>query len=38
MSSTNLGIGAAIVNYPLLLFVPAGLGVAHFSAQEGLPK
>ncbi|WP_431091440.1 TSUP family transporter [Paenibacillus sp. 8b26] len=29
-----LGIGGAIINYPLLLFVPAGLGIAHFSAQE----
>ena len=29
-----LGIGGAIINYPLLLFIPALLGVAHFSAQE----
>lgn len=29
-----LGIGGAIINYPLLLFVPAALGVAHFSGQE----
>ncbi|MGG1639753.1 sulfite exporter TauE/SafE family protein [Paenibacillus sp. NRS-1782] len=29
-----LGIGGAIINYPLLLFVPTGLDVAHFSAQE----
>lgn len=32
--SGMLGIGGAIINYPLLLFVPAGLGLAHFSAQE----
>ncbi len=29
-----LGIGGAIINYPLLLFVPSILGVADFSAQE----
>ncbi|WP_336788513.1 sulfite exporter TauE/SafE family protein [Paenibacillus sp. MMO-177] len=29
-----LGIGGAIINYPLLLFVPSSLGVAHFSAHE----
>ncbi|WP_068618566.1 sulfite exporter TauE/SafE family protein [Paenibacillus tuaregi] len=29
-----LGIGGAIINYPLLLFIPAGLGLAHFNAQE----
>ncbi|MGG1657848.1 sulfite exporter TauE/SafE family protein [Brevibacillus sp. NRS-1366] len=29
-----LGIGGAIINYPLLLFVPAWLGVAHFPSQE----
>ena len=29
-----LGIGGAIIKYPLFLFVPAGLDVAHFSAQE----
>lgn len=29
-----LGIGGAIINYPLLLFIPALLGVAHFTAQE----
>ncbi|WP_028563399.1 sulfite exporter TauE/SafE family protein [Paenibacillus pinihumi] len=29
-----LGIGGAIINYPLLLLVPAGLGLAQFSAQE----
>ncbi|MGG6310361.1 sulfite exporter TauE/SafE family protein [Paenibacillus macerans] len=29
-----LGIGGAIINYPLLLYIPALLGVAHFSAHE----
>ena len=29
-----LGIGGAIINYPLLLFIPAWLGVAHFTSQE----
>ncbi|MGZ9584028.1 sulfite exporter TauE/SafE family protein [Paenibacillus marinisediminis] len=29
-----LGIGGAIINYPLLLFVPSALGLAHFTAQE----
>jgi len=29
-----LGIGGAIINYPLLLFVPDWLGVARFSPQE----
>lgn len=29
-----LGIGGAIINYPLLLYVPSLLGVAHFSAHE----
>ncbi|OAB45326.1 sulfite exporter TauE/SafE family protein [Paenibacillus glacialis] len=29
-----LGIGGAIINYPLLLFVPSSLGVANFTAQE----
>jgi uncharacterized membrane protein YfcA len=29
-----LGIGGAIINYPLLLFVPSFLGVASFTAQE----
>jgi uncharacterized membrane protein YfcA len=29
-----LGIGGAIINYPLLLFVPSSLGVATFTAQE----
>ncbi|EXX86595.1 membrane protein [Paenibacillus darwinianus] len=29
-----LGIGGAILNYPLLLFVPSGLGLVSFTAQE----
>ncbi|MBP2000143.1 putative membrane protein YfcA [Paenibacillus shirakamiensis] len=29
-----LGIGGAIINYPLLLYVPSVMGVAHFSAHE----
>jgi len=29
-----LGIGGAIINYPLLLYVPDWLGVADFNAQE----
>lgn len=29
-----LGIGGAIINYPLLLYVPDLLGVAQFNAQE----
>ncbi|WNQ14057.1 sulfite exporter TauE/SafE family protein [Paenibacillus aurantius] len=29
-----LGIGGAIINYPLILYVPAMAGVAHFSANE----
>jgi len=29
-----LGIGGAIINYPLLLYVPSGLDVAHFTAHE----
>ncbi|MFT9850098.1 sulfite exporter TauE/SafE family protein [Aneurinibacillus sp. REN35] len=29
-----LGIGGAIVSYPLLLFVPSALGVAEYSAYE----
>jgi uncharacterized membrane protein YfcA len=32
--SGMLGIGGAIINYPLLLFVPGSLGVGQFSAQE----
>ncbi|WP_433743827.1 sulfite exporter TauE/SafE family protein [Paenibacillus amylolyticus] len=29
-----LGIGGAIINYPLLLYVPPLFGAAHFSAHE----
>ncbi|WP_438432713.1 sulfite exporter TauE/SafE family protein [Gorillibacterium sp. sgz500922] len=29
-----LGIGGAIINYPLLLYVPSLFGAAHFSAHE----
>ena len=29
-----LGIGGAIINYPLLLFIPSSLGAAEFTAQE----
>ncbi|RNB82403.1 sulfite exporter TauE/SafE family protein [Brevibacillus fluminis] len=29
-----LGIGGAIIAYPLLLFVPSALGIAHYSGQE----
>lgn len=29
-----LGIGGAIINYPLLLFIPSSLGAADFTAQE----
>ncbi|KAF6575289.1 sulfite exporter TauE/SafE family protein [Paenibacillus polymyxa] len=29
-----LGIGGAIINYPLLMYVPSMLGVAHFSPHE----
>ncbi|MFA4136994.1 MULTISPECIES: sulfite exporter TauE/SafE family protein [unclassified Brevibacillus] len=29
-----LGIGGAIISYPMLLFIPPALGVAQFSAQE----
>ncbi|AZK44878.1 sulfite exporter TauE/SafE family protein [Paenibacillus lentus] len=29
-----LGIGGAIVSFPLLLFVPSAFGVANFTAQE----
>ncbi|WCN39202.1 sulfite exporter TauE/SafE family protein [Aneurinibacillus uraniidurans] len=32
--SGMLGIGGAIINYPMLLFLPALLGVAHYSAHE----
>lgn len=29
-----LGIGGAIVNYPMLLYIPSAVGVAHFTAHE----
>lgn len=29
-----LGIGGAIINYPLFMFVPSALGVAYFTAHE----
>ncbi|MGD7009311.1 sulfite exporter TauE/SafE family protein [Metabacillus sp. 84] len=29
-----LGIGGSIITYPLLLFVPAAVGAAHFTAHE----
>lgn len=29
-----LGIGGAIINYPLLLYVPSLLGAAQFNAHE----
>ncbi|PAD66227.1 hypothetical protein CHH83_25025 [Bacillus sp. 7586-K] len=29
-----LGIGGAIINYPMLLYIPAILGVGHFTAHE----
>lgn len=29
-----LGIGGAIINYPLLLFIPSGVGLAQFTGQE----
>ncbi|MDN4523343.1 sulfite exporter TauE/SafE family protein [Fictibacillus fluitans] len=32
--SGMLGIGGAIVNYPILLYLPAILGVANFSAHQ----
>ncbi|MBE6184895.1 sulfite exporter TauE/SafE family protein [Bacillus ginsengihumi] len=32
--SGMFGIGGAIINFPLLLFVPAALGVAHFTSHE----
>ncbi|MGE6257695.1 sulfite exporter TauE/SafE family protein [Heyndrickxia sporothermodurans] len=32
--SGMLGIGGAIINYPMLLYIPAMLGVAHFSAHS----
>ncbi|WP_430787016.1 sulfite exporter TauE/SafE family protein [Virgibacillus flavescens] len=32
--SGMIGIGGAIINYPMLLYIPALLGVANFSANE----
>ncbi|MGE8205951.1 sulfite exporter TauE/SafE family protein [Heyndrickxia sp. NPDC080065] len=29
-----LGIGGAIINYPMMLYIPAAFGVAHFTAHE----
>lgn len=29
-----LGMGGAVINYPMLLFIPPLLGVAHFSPQQ----
>lgn len=32
--SGMLGIGGSIINYPMLLYIPAALGIAHYSAFE----
>ncbi|WP_066062417.1 sulfite exporter TauE/SafE family protein [Neobacillus soli] len=32
--SGMLGIGGAIINFPMLLLIPSALGVAHFTAHE----
>ncbi|WP_338451072.1 sulfite exporter TauE/SafE family protein [Niallia oryzisoli] len=32
--SGMLGIGGAIINFPMLLYIPAALGVGHFTAHE----
>ncbi|MDE5052635.1 sulfite exporter TauE/SafE family protein (plasmid) [Niallia taxi] len=32
--SGMLGIGGAIINYPMLLYIPIMLGVGHFTAHE----
>lgn len=32
--SGMLGVGGSIINFPMLLFIPAVLGVANFSAHE----
>lgn len=32
--SGMVGIGGAIINYPMLLYIPAALGIASFSAYE----
>ncbi|HWO96699.1 MAG TPA: sulfite exporter TauE/SafE family protein [Bacillus sp. (in: firmicutes)] len=32
--SGMLGIGGAIINYPMLLYIPVMLGIGHFTAHE----
>lgn len=32
--SGMLGIGGAIINFPMLLYIPVVLGVGHFTAHE----
>src|SRR5690625_6716496 len=32
--SGMLGVGGSIINYPMLLYIPAAVGLAHFSAYE----
>ncbi|GGA22635.1 sulfite exporter TauE/SafE family protein [Psychrobacillus lasiicapitis] len=32
--SGMLGIGGSIINFPMLLYIPSALGVAHFTAHE----
>jgi uncharacterized membrane protein YfcA len=32
--SGMLGIGGAIINFPMLLYIPVALGVGHFTAHE----
>ena len=32
--SGMLGIGGAIINFPMLLYIPAMLGVGHFTAHQ----
>lgn len=32
--SGMLGIGGSIINFPMLLYIPAALGVGHFTAHE----
>lgn len=32
--SGMVGIGGAIINYPMLLYIPAAIGIANFSAYE----
>src|SRR5690625_2771481 len=29
-----LGVGGSIINYPMLLYIPAALGIAEFTAYE----